>query len=68
MIVAFIISGILLLIGFIYISVVHYLLAMEMGDAIKGLPPDVELVDITTLQFPEEMEYDDEYYKPEYKK
>jgi hypothetical protein len=43
-------------------------LALEMSEYEKTLPNDFELVDITTLQFPEEMEYDDEYHKPEYKK
>jgi hypothetical protein len=39
-----------------------------MSEYEKTLPNDFELVDITTLQIPEEMEYDDEYHKPEYKK
>jgi hypothetical protein len=68
MIVTLIISCTLLLIGLIYLIIVHYLLAMESSEYEKTLPPDVELIDITTLQFPEEMEYDDEYHKPEYKK
>jgi hypothetical protein len=63
-----ILSGVLLFITFIYLLVAHYVLAMEMGDTIKTLPPDVKLVDITTLQFPKEMEYDDEYHKPNCKK
>jgi hypothetical protein len=42
------IGAVLVFIGFIYMCVVHYLLAMEMRDTIKLLPPDVELVDITT--------------------
>jgi hypothetical protein len=48
--------------------VAHYILAIEIGETIKNMPPDVKLVDITTLHFPEEIEYDDEYYKPDYKK
>ena len=61
-------SAFLLLIGFTYLLIAHYVLALEVSEYEKALPPDVELVDITTLQFPEEMEYDDEYYKSEYKK
>jgi hypothetical protein len=68
MVIVFAISGILLLITFIYFLVAHYILAVAISNDIKQTPPDVELVDITTLQFPEEMEYDDEYHKPEYKK
>jgi len=61
-------SAFLLLIGFTYLLIAHYVLALEVSEYEKALPPDVELVDITTLQFPEEMEYDDEYHKPDYKK
>jgi hypothetical protein len=68
MIVTLIISCTLLLIGLIYLIIVHYILALEMSEYEKTLPNDFELVNITTLQFPEEMEYDDEYHKPEYKK
>jgi hypothetical protein len=39
-----------------------------MSEYEKTLPNDFELVDITTLKFPEEMQYDDEYHKPNYKK
>ena len=68
MIVTLIISCTLLLIGLIYLIIVHYILALEMSEYEKTLPNDFELVDITTLKFPEEMEYDDEYHKPNYKK
>ena len=68
MIVTLIISCTLLLIGLIYLIIVHYILELEMSEYEKTLPNDFELVDITTLQFPEEMEYDDEYHKPDYKK
>jgi hypothetical protein len=61
-------SGFLLLIAFTYLLIAHYVLALEVSEYEKELPPDVKLVDITTLQFPEEMEYDDEYHKPDYKK
>jgi hypothetical protein len=61
-------SAFLLLVGFTYLLIAHYVLALEVSEYEKKLPPDVELVDITTLKFPEEMEYDDEYYKPDYKK
>jgi hypothetical protein len=61
-------STFLLLIAFTYLLIAHYVLALEVSEYEKKLPPDVELIDITTLQFPEEIEYDDEYYKPEYKK
>ena len=68
MIFVLILSGVLLFITFIYLLVAHYILAIEIGETIKNIPPDVKLVDITTLKFPEEMEYDDEYHKPNYKK
>jgi hypothetical protein len=61
-------SAFLLLISFTYLLIAHYVLALEVSEYEKSLPSDVELVDIATLQFPEEMEYDDEYYKPNYKK
>jgi hypothetical protein len=68
MVFVLILSGVLLFITFIYLLVAHYILAIEIGETIKNMPPDVKLVDITTLHFPEEIEYDDEYYKPDYKK
>jgi hypothetical protein len=61
-------STFLLLIAFTYLLIAHYVLALEVSEYENNFPPDVELIDITTLQFPEEIEYDDEYYKPEYKK
>jgi hypothetical protein len=36
-------------------------LALEMSEYEKTLPNDFELVDITTLQLPEEIKYSDEY-------
>jgi hypothetical protein len=68
MVFVLILSGVLLFITLIYLLVAHYVLAIEIGETIKNTPPDVKLIDITTLQFPKEMEYDDEYHKPNYKK
>lgn len=41
-------SGFLLLIGFIYLIIAHYILAIEIEEDIKKTPPDVKLLPLDT--------------------
>ncbi len=43
-------SGFLLFIGFIYLIIAHYILAVEIGEDVKKTPPDVRLLPLDPKQ------------------